>query len=466
MGVENQNALYREMLPVWEMMDDICAGERVVKSKGTVYLPMIYACEDGCENQNRYEAYKNRAVFYPIAKDTLNTNVGLAFAEDPNFAHDGLEFLKKDADGAGNSIYQINQMGLGSQLKYGRGGFFVDFPKTDGAVTKKDIESGIRPFVVFYNAKQIINWRVKKINGMYKTSLVVLYEVSSQVDPQDEFNEKVVETYRVLRLDEENHYCVQTHVKVDDKFTASDIVYPTDSSGRKWNEIPFIAIGSKVNDFAIDEIPLEPVASVNLAHYRNSAEYEQSLFYAGQIQPVITNLDETWRDWLHENGFKLGSASALMLPQGATFNYVQAQETSLPKQGMDDKLNYMQLLGARMTDRNEVAKTATQSDNEQMTKHSVLSLCVANLNEAAEIYLKWVAKYIGFGDKAVFSIKQDFAVGKLTLEQLKYWQSEYASENISAETYHEIKMNGKVPEIAYKDEQKRIQKQKLGIAED
>ncbi len=47
---------------------------------------------------------------------------------------------------------------------------------------------------------------------------------------------------------------------------------------------------------------------------------------------------------------------------------------------------------------------------------------------------------------------------------MKYWQSEYVAGNISAETYHEIKATGKVPEVSFKEEQLRIEKQRDGNA--
>lgn len=474
MSVQNANAKYGEMLPVWIEMDDVCAGERKVKQKSTAYLPMICACDDDEENKFYYDSYLKRAVFYPIAKDTLNNNIGLAFSEDPSFEDDGLDFLKDDADGAGTSLFQQAQIALGYQLKYGRGGFFVDYPQVEGGVSKSDVaEKGIRPTVVLYSAKSIINWRVRKVRGVFKTSLVVLLEESSQVDPNDEFAEVMVKTYRVLRLDENDKYSMQVYTDSDGLLETGEIHYPRNASGALWGEIPFIPVGSQSNDFEVDHIPIEPIVSVNLAHYRNSAEYEQSLFYTGQIQPVITELDTQDIEAMtrkNEHGvveckITLGSYAPLLLPVGAKFEYVQAQESSIAKEGMTEKLAYMQLLGAKITESNEVAKTATQSDNEQMTKHSVLSLCVSNLNEAMEKVLAWVADYHGSGYEAKFTIKQDFAKGRIGLEELKFWQSEYVAGNISAETYFTIKMSGKKPEVSFKDEQIKIERDKNGIIE-
>lgn len=117
----------------------------------------------------------------------------------------------------------------------------------------------------------------------------------------------------------------------------------------------------------------------------------------------------------------------------------------------------MKALGAKLLEENQVVKTATESNNESMAKYSVLSLCVANLNEASEIVLRWCAKYFGSGDKAKFTIKQDFAKGKLSLDSLKFYNELVQQGKLSRETFHTIRTTGKVPEIDFEEEEKRIE---------
>ena len=198
-------------------------------------------------------------------------------------------------------------------------------------------------------------------------------------------------------------------------------VYPKKKGGAFFDEIPFIPLGSQVNDFSIDSIPLESLALMNLAHYRNSAEYENSVFICGQIQPVISGLSEEWRDHLEKSGIKLGSFSPLTLPEGGSFQFAQAESNMVAREAMKDKFDYMQALGAKVLDKTTANKTATQVNEEAATQHSVLSLCVSNLNEASEYYLKWCAEFEGRGFDAKFSIKQDFARGEIGLEELKFY---------------------------------------------
>ena len=95
---------------------------------------------------------------------------------------------------------------------------------------------------------------------------------------------------------------------------------------------------------------------------------------------------------------------------------------TLAREAMNDKKQYMQDLGAKLLDSSAVNKTATQINSEDATNHSVLSLCVSNLNEAMEYCLKWCAAFYGSGSNARFAIKQDFARGRISLEDLKFYQ--------------------------------------------
>ena len=100
--------MYSDNIERWEVMNAVCDGARAVKKLGLALLPFKIDCDD---NRNRYKDYLNRAVFYPVTKDTLQNHVGLAFSEDPDFDPDGMDFLKDNADGAGTSIYCVRECG-------------------------------------------------------------------------------------------------------------------------------------------------------------------------------------------------------------------------------------------------------------------------------------------------------------------------------------------------------------------
>ena len=457
MAVDSKHPLYVDNLYRWKLVNDVCDGSQSIKNMGVQYLPVVNACATSEENIAYNDSYRQRAVFFEVTKDTLQSHVGLAFSEDPTFEPDGLDFLKNNADGNGKSIYQLNQLALEGLLRQGRGGFFVDFPVVTGNMSQAEIERlNIRPSVVYYPSLNIINWDKRKVGGVYKNSLIVLHEVAEKRDEQDEFQFKKFNRYRVLRLEENNVYSIQVYSDESGSIVADERVYPKKKGGAFFNEIPFIPLGSQVNDFSIDSIPLESLALMNLAHYRNSAEYENSVFICGQIQPVISGLTEEWRDHLEKSGIKLGSFSPLTLPEGGSFQFAQAESNMVAREAMKDKFDYMQALGAKVLDKTTANKTATQVNEEAATQHSVLSLCVSNLNEASEYYLKWCAEFEGRGFDAKFSIKQDFARGEIGLDELKFYYELVVSGDLSKQTFHEIRTTGKVPEIDREKEQARI----------
>ncbi len=74
--------------------------------------------------------------------------------------------------------------------------------------------------------------------------------------------------------------------------------------------------------------------------------------------------------------------------------YKQIQNT-LAREAMKDKWEQMKEMGARLIEKGSAAKkTATESNSDDAVQHSVLSLCVVNMNEAFSMALRWAAKFV------------------------------------------------------------------------
>lgn len=409
---------HRSYSPTWEKMRDVCAGAEVIKSKGNLYLPYLDPTDRSELNKQRNKDYINRAVFYNITGHTKIGLIGMAFRKDPVFsAPDKLEYLKTNADGAGTSIYQQSQSTLESVLEIGRHGLYVDYNSDSN-----------KAIILSYKAEDIINWRTKRINGRDKLVLVVLREI---IEVEDGYGFKDAVQYRELSLENDTFICKVWRRKGENYSGSYEIdsdYQPRPAGKKKWDEIPFTFVGAQNNDHTIDDSPFSSLAEINLGHYRNSADYEDSLFFCGQVQPVITGLDQEWRDFLERYGVKLGSRAPLLLPQGGSFTYAQAQPNTLAKEGMDSKKNYMVALGARLIEQNSSVKTATQASGDITASTSVLGICCSNVSEAYAIALKWCAQYIGLKDDDVsYAINQEFianvAEPNMITSIVSAWQS-------------------------------------------
>ncbi|WP_218689099.1 DUF4055 domain-containing protein [Psychrobacter sp. BF1] len=422
MPINTTHPQYDELSPRWQRMTDVCNGEDVIKKGGEKYLPMPNKDIRTTESLARYENYKARAVFVEVTKDTLDKYTGQAFKDDPVLNVDKrLDYMKRDANGAGLSIYQLAQKCFEAQLERGKFGLFVDYPAAEGEVSVADIESkSLRPTINYYKPESIINWRTTTIGGQTVTTLIVLQEYVYDTDPEDIFSSKKIEQWRYLGLDEKGYF-VEVWRKNDDT-TIKDVsfvlhaprIYPTRSKQDKWNRIPFVIGGSDSNDWCEQNIPLESLAKMNLAHYRNSADYEGSVFTCGQVQAWMSGVSEQRMKSLEAQGIRIGAGSMIMLEENGKFGFAQAEPNSLAGEAMDKKYAIMQALGAKLAEGKDTKqKTATQSNHESGVQNSTASMCIANLNEAMQDAILFCYEYLGIeynpkdGDY-LFRANQDF----------------------------------------------------------
>jgi len=404
-----QHDEYRENVCAWEMVEDAVSGQDEVKEAGEKYLPMPNPKDRSTENHARYEQYKARAVYYNITRRTLQGLIGASFSKAPttNLAA-SIAYALDDIDGRGISVFQQAQAVLSDVLQKGRACLLVDYPRTTAPASVADMQSGaIRATTVFYEAEDVVNWRMDKIGAKHVLSLVVIKEDAEQVT-DDGFGIKCVGQYRVLRLIG-GVYAVETYRQNDKKdwvlFDGPN--YPTDSTGRTWSEIPFTFVGSLSNSDEVDPSPLFDLAVLNLAHYRNSADYEDSVFMVGQPQAWISGLSEEWRDWLQKEGIYVGARSAILLPENGAFGFAQAQPNTLAKEAMDAKEHQMRAIGARLIEPGSAVKTATQAQAENEQDHSVLSLAAGNVSEAYTKCLLWMTQFMGTPTKSEFALHVD-----------------------------------------------------------
>lgn len=391
-------------LPDWAKVSDCVAGESAIKAAQETYLPKPNPTDESDENAARYANYLARAMFYNATGRTLTGMMGLAFRKAPEVElPKNIEDLIDNIDGAGTPLFTEAHDLLEQVMKAGRAGLLTDYPITDGTVSRADQET-IRPRVLCYPADSIINWRV---DSSGRLALVVLYEVEEiegefELETADRFRElRMVEgvyTVRIWRLDEAGQPYVE-----------SEFV-PLNAAGKVWTSIPFTFVGAIDNNPNLDRAPLFDLACVNVAHYRNSADYEDSVYMVGQPTPVFAGLDEGWISDVWDETVYLGSRTGIPLPEGGSATLLQAGPNTLAGEAMEKKEKQMISLGARLMTPGEAAKTAEQSRAETAAAHSPLSLACWNISIAMTQALTWANQFDSRTESEVdFEISTDFA---------------------------------------------------------
>ena len=420
-GVTYMRDDYARAVPEWDLVGDVCDGQRAVKGKKAAYLPIPNPTDNSPENAARYAQYLDRAVFYGATGRTLQGLVGAAFRKAPQFnVPTGLEYMGKDADGSGVSIYQQSQSCLAGVLQFGRMFLFADYPQRgEGEQTSRAQQAAglIRASLVTAKAKNVINWRTVQVGGVHRIGLVVIEECYTEIS-EDGFSVESKTQYRVLKL-EGGFYKVEIW-RAPDKgsFGIWSEYFPRDGAGRNWEYIPGTFVGAENNDTKIDRAPLADLAHLNIAHYRNSADYEDSAFMVGQPQPWVSGLTEQWRDWLCEKKFYVGSRSMLPVPTDGAFGFAQVEPNTMVKEAMDQKERQMVALGARLIQPGSAVKTATEVQSDNEAEHSVLSLAAENVSEAYTMALQWAARFENVDDDVEYSLNQEFVEARLDAQLL------------------------------------------------
>ncbi len=448
-----------EAAKLWQIVYDCIQGQHVIKEKGVEYLPKPNAADTSAENSARYVAYKKRALFYEAPGRTMVGMVGQVLAKDPQFVVPPLlAAMQTSMDGQGSTVIQMAKKILTELMQSGRGGLMADFPsKEDGTeVTIKDLqEKAIAPFLRFYKATHITNWKVGVRNSVKYLRLVVLKE-DNEEDDDGEFGVKMVTRYRVLKVTDagvtsrvfeattgENTWRVKSEVIMKDK------------AGKPLESLPFSFIGAENNDPEIGPSPLLGLCRIALGHYRNSADAEDSAYMVGQPTPVFSGLTEDWVANVLKNRVELGSRAAVFLPENATAQLLQAEENNLPMALMEKKEMQMIAMGANLVADKKVQQTATQSSIEANADLSILSSIVHNINSALAftmpICLSFVSDEKPTEETLLFELNTDFDMSRMDaagrMQLITEWQA-------GAIDYEEVRYNLKRIGVAYKDDTK------------
>jgi hypothetical protein len=438
-------------LPKWQLVDDAVEGEDAIKAKGETYLPKPETHVDVSINNKIYAKYKLRAVFFPVTTRTLSGLCGQVFSKPvATEIPPTLESMVQDVDGAGTSLEQQSKETLGSVLKKGRAGLLSDFPRVapGQVVTKADVDGGkIRPRILFYKPGQIINWREQTIGGETKLALLVLFE--HKIIEDDGFEMTTAPRWRVYRLTDSG-VSVSVWKLDENKARISECPeYVIDeeealvigANQQPLQTIPFSPVGSQNNNMDVDESPIYPLSVLNIAHYRNSADYEQSLFFTGQIQPVFSGLTDDWVKNHIEGKVTLGSATPVSLPVGGKAELLQAAPNSMPMEGMTHKEDQMKAIGAKLIEPGTVQRTATEAEIEETSEASILSSVAKNVSAAYEMALYYCSLFIGevAQDQISVALNSEFQVTGLNAvertEVMTAWQSGLLTRDETREVY-------------------------------
>ena len=263
----------------WSVCRETIEGEDVVKAMGEKYLPM--ASGKDCDGRKkRYEAFKSRTPYVNFVGGAHGIMHAMIFRRAPSvtctdeFRQSG---LMDDVDGKGRSLYQFVSDSVEDLLKTGFGAWLLDIPRASPGMTKYDAERlGVRPYLSYYPAEQVINWIYDGTCGIRRLKLVVIREYVDSC--KDGFAMEHSEQYRVLAINDDGYYeqriytpeYVTGRTGKPRKMTGMSMeVVPVSVNGKRLTSIPIVLLPHDMPE----KPPLFDLAMLNVHHYQFSADY-------------------------------------------------------------------------------------------------------------------------------------------------------------------------------------------------
>ena len=432
MPVDSTNPQYDKAITKWKMVRDCDEGAAAIKSRakgaegalgglsGTAYLPPPNPTDGSTNNKLRYRAYVERANFVNFTGHTKEGMLGMVFRKPCTIELDpSIEYMIENANGDGLSADQMIKDSAGEALMVGRYGLLVDYPESPKGLTDAQVKSqNLRANIMPYPAESIINWRTEVIGGAKKLSMIVLQEPT--LKPSDDgFEYEECMYHRVLRLvdgvyvqnlyDENNELMFHSYGQdADGEQVIDPNIYPRKFDGSLWDEIPFAFIGSINNDETVDKAPLYDIAEINISHYRNSADYEESSFLVGQPTPALAGLTQSWVDQNMSGGISFGSRSAILLPEGGNATLLQAGENQMPLKGMEMKELQMVKIGTRIIQDQSGTETAEAAKIRFSGQNSKLGSIITNVESAFNKCFLWAMEFMGGTSEPSIYVNREF----------------------------------------------------------
>lgn len=440
---------YRERLAQWRKVRDVLEGEERIKERAEEYLPRPSGMKKG---SRKYTSYLARASFYSVAGRTLSGLEGLVFRNTPNIdLPKEMEAVLEVATKRGLSLNMMLHDAIREVASMGRFGILVDL------AAETSLEAV--PHLSTYLAEDILRWEEEVIGGERKLTRLVLREESTTSGTTE--IQRLVELF----LDDEGVYAIQTWMEeeVDAGATSSTATPRSENQkdngvtgsfermgppirpmlrGRPLREIPFTFVGVKHLRARSEKPPFIDLANMNLAHYRNSADYEHSLFMVSQPTPFFFGVPDD------EVPDGIGSGTIWTTPnEKAKAGLIEVTGAGLgnQSQAMDKKEQRMAILGALLISEDSSNVTAETTRMQARSQTSMLINTVDSVQAGVTQALRLAAVWMGIDPKEIsIQFNRDFIETRLKAPEITAMVQSWQAGALSRQSLHENLQRGEL----------------------
>lgn len=354
-----------------------------------------------------------RAVLWPEYRRQMLVLAGKVFRRPLKLGDDvptKLQGYAEDIDRRGTNFHNFALQRFLRGLRDGLTLILVDAPraqveKGEDARRRTAIEeaaAGIRPYVVPYDAEQLLGIRTEVVNGRWRLTQVRLYECSTE--PDGDYGEIEVERVRVLSSPATGQVFSETWKKrkgTDEDF-AIDLKKAPINNVR---EIPLVPVYGNWEHAYFDAEPaFIDLALLNIRDWQMSADIDNMLRVSMVPKPYVTGIEPgTLRDqrWSADDLLELKEPRSRIL-----FAEIEGKGMSLAMKNRDDGRALMKLLGLELL---MPMRSGQMTDDEVQARStdalSPLQALALSLQDSLEQVLRFMAQYHKLGEDAGGSVE-------------------------------------------------------------
>ena len=369
---------------------------------------------NACNQANalRVTSYWSRGRFFNATGRTHESLGGMVWSKEPEVElAPKLDYLEKNADGAGSGLREVAQAVIDEVDSIGRYGILVDMPSNEQRLTQAQMQMPENaPRFIQYNAEQIIYFRVA--GNSQSVDEIRLTEVKS-VQKNDFDWEDEIHIRRLIMIDGIYH----NQLFNDKKEKLSD-VEPL-ANGKKLTEIPFQFFGADNNSPEYSKVPLYDLANANLGHFVLDCDNRDNLHYHGQgMTNVFTDMGPEEFSESNPNGLDVGAKGRNLFKATDKVELLQLEATgAIPAEMVRDQ-ERMVMLGAQLVTNASSTQTLGAKEIEVTTSTSTLKRIAFNVTEGIEQCLEWAALFLGETTESTYKINTDFVTDDMSPEMV------------------------------------------------
>ncbi len=435
-GPSAQSAARLAMIDRWRQMDAVLGGTQTMRAADRTYLPQHLGEED-----ERYDERIATATLWNQTELTLAGWVGRPF-RDPLELNDDvpqeIKALENDIDREGTNMDAFARDWFKIGLSKAFCHVLVEAPAFDSPDGNKptladERSLGLRPYWVLIDPTEVIAARHEITNGRDVITHLRLYEATTEVDPDDEFNEILVERIRVfdrLWLAEENQeveegrHVVQVTMYKKEKKKGKKEEWSIDQGHESHGRIidvpgvPLVTFYSNREGFMLGKSPLQDLGDLNVKHWQKLADLDNIIRIASFPILAASGIDPD-EGVNNDTGYKdaktIGPYNFLYTGEaGGRYYYVEHQGKAIKsgQDSLDGLENKMGSYGSEFLKKHPDRQTALARTLDSAESSSPLQDMTLRFVESFQQALALTSQMIGIAPK---DPDTEFFAGTVTL---------------------------------------------------